>query len=84
MSPTRGLLSPLIEPQDWVASDESNHASIIDGLRLCKVQKFVFRHNDLDHLESGLREAPCGGQRLIIVESLYGMAGDGGSVDRDC
>ena len=48
-----GLLSTVIEPQDWVASDEFNHASIIDGLRLSKAERFVYRHNDLDHVLEG-------------------------------
>ena len=52
-----GLLSTVIEPGDWVASDELNHASIIDGLRLAKAERFIFRHNDLNHLEDGLRAA---------------------------
>lgn len=71
-----GLLATLIEPEDWVASDEGNHASIIDGLRLSRADKFVYRHNDLDHLEHGLRDVPRAGQRFIITESLFGMAGD--------
>jgi 8-amino-7-oxononanoate synthase len=75
-----GLLSTIIEPGDWVASDEANHASIIDGLRLARAERFVFRHNDLNHLEDGLRAAHerRSGQRqlFIVVESLYGMEGD--------
>ena len=69
-----GVLSALIEPGDWVASDALNHASIIDGLRLSKAERFVFRHLDLGHLEEGLKTAK--GQRFIVVESLYGMDGD--------
>ncbi len=75
-----GLLSTVIEPDDWVASDESNHASIIDGLRLGKAERFVLRHSDLNHLESGLRTAherrSPQRQLFIVVESLYGMEGD--------
>ncbi|MGF1579545.1 MAG: aminotransferase class I/II-fold pyridoxal phosphate-dependent enzyme [Gemmataceae bacterium] len=75
-----GLLSTIVEPQDWVASDEYNHASIIDGLRLAKAQKYIFRHNDLDHLEDGLREAIRSGsstrERFIVTESLFSMEGD--------
>jgi 8-amino-7-oxononanoate synthase len=69
-----GVLSTLIEPGDWVASDALNHASIIDGLRLSKAERFIFRHQDLNHLEEGLKRAK--GQRFIVVESLYGMDGD--------
>jgi 8-amino-7-oxononanoate synthase len=75
-----GLLSTAIEPGDWVATDELNHASIGDGLRLIRPRKFVFRHNDLNHLESGLR-AEAAGRRadrelFIITESLFSMDGD--------
>src|SRR5581483_2467391 len=49
-----GLLATLIEPHDFVASDQLNHASLIDGLRLTKAERFIYRHNDLDHLASGL------------------------------
>ena len=50
-----GLIATVIEPGDWVATDELNHACIIDGLRLTRPRKFPFRHNDLNHLEDGLR-----------------------------
>jgi 8-amino-7-oxononanoate synthase len=73
-----GLLAALVEPGDFVASDAANHASIIDGLRLTRGERFVFRHNDLGHLEEGLRGAlrQPRGERFIIVESLFGMDGD--------
>lgn len=75
-----GLLSTVIEPGDWVASDECNHASIIDGLRLSKAERFVYRHNDLDHLEHSLRQAAhlhaANRERFIVTESLFGMEGD--------
>lgn len=74
-----GLLSTLCEPGDWVASDERNHASIIDGLRLAKCRRFVFRHNDLNHLEEGLK-AQAGRtpdhEMFIVTESLFSMDGD--------
>ncbi len=73
-----GLLSAAIAPADWVASDQLNHASLIDGLRLSKAERYVYRHNDLNHLEAGLRraaEAPDR-QRFIVTESLFGMDGD--------
>jgi len=75
-----GLLSTLIRRGDWVASDELNHASIIDGLRLAKGERYVFRHNDLDHLEEGLRAAaarrPADGALFIVTESIFSMNGD--------
>ena len=73
----QGLLATIIEPGDWVASDQFNHASIIDGLRLAKAEKWIFRHNDLNYLEHGLRtsEKP-GRQRFVVTESLFSMDGD--------
>jgi 8-amino-7-oxononanoate synthase len=75
-----GLLATVVEPQDWVASDQFNHASIIDGLRLCRAERFVYRHNDPDHLETGLRAAAQTRSRqrqlFVVTESLFGMEGD--------
>jgi 7-keto-8-aminopelargonate synthetase-like enzyme len=75
-----GLLATVIEPDDWAASDEFNHASIIDGLRLAGAERFIYRHQDLNQLESGLRRAAakrtarC--ELFIVTESLFGMDGD--------
>ena len=75
-----GLLATLIGPHDLVLSDALNHASIVDGLRLSRAQRFVFRHNDVDQLATRLREAsldrPAGQQLFIVTESLFGMEGD--------
>lgn len=75
-----GLLSTVIEPDDFVASDQANHASIIDGLRLSKAERYVFRHNDLDCLERGLssaaRKRSANRQLFVVSESLFGMDGD--------
>src|SRR5581483_7735863 len=75
-----GLLATVLEPHDWVASDQLNHASIIDGLRLARAERFVYRHNDLDHLEQGLRQAARARTRerqlFVVTESLFGMDGD--------
>jgi 8-amino-7-oxononanoate synthase len=75
-----GLLATVIEPDDWVASDALNHASIIDGLRLSRAERFVYRHLDLNHLEDGLRSAcrtRAGRRQLFVVtESLFGMDGN--------
>ncbi|MBA4066646.1 MAG: 8-amino-7-oxononanoate synthase [Isosphaera sp.] len=75
-----GLLSTVVEPGDWVASDERNHASVAEGLRVCRPRRFVFRHNDLGHLEDGLRaeaaERPPGRELFVVTESLFSMDGD--------
>jgi 8-amino-7-oxononanoate synthase len=75
-----GLLSTIVEPEDWVASDQRNHASIIDGLRLSKAERIVYPHNDLEFLERGLKRAAqsqgSDRARFIVTESLFGMDGD--------
>lgn len=75
-----GLISTLIEPGDWVAGDELNHACIVDGLRLARCRRFAFKHNDLNHLEEGLRAEAArndeGRLRFVITESVFSMDGD--------
>ena len=77
-----GLLSTVIGSLDWVASDEYNHASIIDGLRLSKAERFVYRHNDYGHLVEGLESAEKmsveGRQFFLVTESYFGMEADSG------
>jgi 8-amino-7-oxononanoate synthase len=72
-----GLLATVIEEGDLAASDEFNHASLIDGLKLGRASRQVYRHLDLDHLESALRrQSAAGGQRFVVTESLFSMTGD--------
>jgi 8-amino-7-oxononanoate synthase len=75
-----GLISTIIEPGDWVATDELNHACIVEGLRICRPRKFAFRHNDLQHLEDGLKneaaKRPPGREMFIVTESVFSMDGD--------
>jgi 8-amino-7-oxononanoate synthase len=75
-----GLLSTVIGPRDWVASDRLNHACIGDGLRLAGVKPFKFKHNDLNHLEEGLHEAATNRkpeqELFIVTETLFSMDGD--------
>jgi 8-amino-7-oxononanoate synthase len=70
-----GVLSTLIEPGDFVLSDALNHASIIDGLRLARAERFIYRHGDLAHVREGL-ELARGRACFIVTESLFGMDGD--------
>lgn len=71
-----GLLSALVGERDLICSDELNHASIIDGCRLSKAKVLVFRHKDLDHLESLLKQTMTSGRRLIVSDSVFSMDGD--------
>ena len=75
-----GLLSTICEPADWVAYDELCHACIIDGLRLARSRRFSYRHNDLNHLEEGLRAEAArpidGREKFIVTEALFSMDGD--------
>jgi 8-amino-7-oxononanoate synthase len=69
-----GLFSCIASKEDTIISDEYIHASIIDGIRLSKAQKKIFKHNDLNDLEAKLQAAA--GQKIVVVESIYSMDGD--------
>ena len=72
-----GLFEPLLTEADAVISDELNHASIIDGIRLCKVQRRRYKHNDMADLEKQLAEARAAGARFILVftDGVFSMDG---------
>ena len=71
-----GLFEPLLGEQDAILSDELNHASIIDGVRLCKAKRFRYRHNDMSDLKAKLEEARDCRFRLIFTDSVFSMDGD--------
>lgn len=72
-----GLFETLLSAEDAVVSDELNHASIIDGIRLCKARRFRYRHNDMSDLEAQLRAARAGGARFILIatDGVFSMDG---------
>lgn len=70
-----GLFETLLGPEDAVISDELNHASIIDGIRLCKAQRFRYKNNDMADLEAKLREASGARIRLIATDGCFSMDG---------
>ena len=72
-----GLFEPLLGEHDAIISDELNHASIIDGIRLCKARRWRYRHNDLADLERCLQEARQGGARftLVFTDGVFSMDG---------
>lgn len=70
-----GLFETILTSEDAVISDELNHASIIDGIRLCKAQRYRYRNNDLEDLESKLKEAQDARYRLIATDGVFSMDG---------
>lgn len=70
-----GLFETLLGPEDAVLSDELNHASIIDGIRLCKARRFRYRNNDMADLEAKLREAADARFKLIATDGVFSMDG---------
>ena len=70
-----GLFETLLDEQDAVITDALNHASIIDGIRLCKAQRFRYANNDMDDLETRLKEARARACRLIATDGVFSMDG---------
>ncbi len=72
-----GLFEPLLGPEDAVISDALNHASIIDGIRLCKAKRYRYANSDMDDLEAQLRQARADGARFIMVatDGVFSMDG---------
>lgn len=79
-----GLFEPLLGPEDAVISDELNHASIIDGIRLCKAQRFRYKNNDMADLEEKLKEAQGARRRLIFTDGVFSMDGVIAQLDKIC
>jgi 8-amino-7-oxononanoate synthase len=75
------VLTTFPEAGDVIFSDERNHASLIDGARLSRARRVVFPHNDAAALEELLREDAGGGQKFVVVESLFSMDGDQAPVE---
>ena len=71
-----GLISSVLKRTDTVFSDRSNHASIVDGIRLSLARKVVFPHLDLDYLEQAMRRVTGDGDKFVVVESVFSMDGD--------
>ena len=70
-----GLFETLLGPEDAIISDELNHASIIDGIRLCKAQRFRYKNNDLTDLETKLKEASGCRYKMIATDGVFSMDG---------
>ena len=79
-----GVFEPLLGPESAIISDELNHASIIDGVRLCKAQRFRFKHNDMADLEFKLKEASGAVQKIIVTDGVFSMDGTIAQLDKIC
>jgi glycine C-acetyltransferase len=71
-----GLFAPLLTPEDALISDELNHASIIDGIRLCKAQRKIYRHMDMDSLREALESSRDSRHRFVITDGVFSMEGE--------
>lgn len=79
-----GLFEPLLGPDDAIISDALNHASIIDGVRLCKAQRLRYAHNDMEDLEKQLQAASGAKQKIIVTDGVFSMDGTIAQLDKIC
>ena len=81
-----GVFEPLFGPEDAIISDELNHASIIDGVRLCKAKRFRYKNSDMNDLEDQLKAADAAGarQKIIVTDGVFSMDGNIAQLDEIC
>jgi glycine C-acetyltransferase len=79
-----GVFEPLFSDQDAIISDELNHASIIDGIRLCKAQRYRYKHSNMEDLEEQLKAAQAQRFRIIVTDGVFSMDGDLAKMDEIC
>jgi len=79
-----GLFEPLLGKEDAIISDALNHASIIDGIRLCKAARYRYQHSDMADLEEKLKEAQSARRRMIATDGVFSMDGDIAKLDKIC
>jgi glycine C-acetyltransferase len=79
-----GVFEPLFNEEDAIISDELNHASIIDGVRLCKAQRFRYKHSNMEDLEEQLKAAQGCRNRIIVTDGVFSMDGDIAKMDKIC
>ncbi len=79
-----GVFEPLLGKEDAIISDTLNHASIIDGVRLCKAQRFRYKHNDMEDLEEQLKQAAGAKQKIIVTDGAFSMDGTIAQLDKIC
>lgn len=79
-----GVFEPLFGEHDAIISDELNHASIIDGVRLCKAQRFRYKHNNMEDLEAQLKAAAHCQNKVIVTDGVFSMDGTIARLDQIC
>ena len=79
-----GLFEPLFSEEDAIISDALNHASIIDGIRLCKAQRYRYQHSDMQDLEEQLKLSQAQRFRIIVTDGVFSMDGDIAKMDKIC
>ncbi|MBP9152549.1 MAG: glycine C-acetyltransferase [Flavobacteriales bacterium] len=79
-----GVFEPLFSTEDAIISDELNHASIIDGVRLCKAERYRYKHSDMAHLEEQLKASQAQRHRIIVTDGVFSMDGDIAKLDKIC
>lgn len=79
-----GVFEPLFNEQDAIISDALNHASIIDGVRLCKAQRYRYEHNNMADLEAKLKESSSLRSRIIVTDGSFSMDGTIAQLDKIC
>lgn len=79
-----GVFEPILHKDDAIISDALNHASIIDGVRLCKAQRFRYKHNDMADLEEQLKAAEGCRRKLIVTDGAFSMDGTIAQLDKIC
>jgi len=79
-----GLFEPLLGKDDAIITDQLNHASIIDGIRLCKATRYIYQNNDMADLEAKLKETQHARYRMVATDGAFSMDGTIAQVDRIC
>ena len=79
-----GVFEPLLDEDSALISDELNHASIIDGVRLCKAKRYRYKHSNMNELEEALKDSQDMKYRLIVTDGVFSMDGDMAKLDEIC
>ncbi|MDH4222852.1 MAG: glycine C-acetyltransferase [candidate division Zixibacteria bacterium] len=84
MDANAGVFDVLLDREDAMIADKLVHASIVDGMRLCKAQQYVYKHSNMDHLKEKLKESQENRLRMIITDGVFSMDGDIAKLDTIC